>query len=224
MNIITPTGKSSHKAIGPNMNDGVDFIVGDIHGMYDVLMGQLFKLKFNEGKDRLFSVGDLVDRGPQNIECLKLLDESWFFAVKGNHEDLFANNILGGNGYMHQMNGGQWVADFDTDTLEYWANRCMRLPVAITIDYKNGTKIGITHAEPPMDWDKIEEFPELNAIWGRELITHPGDHIDWNCENVTRTYHGHTPLKVVKQIGNSRFIDTGGCFRGGHLTVESISI
>ena len=61
-------------------------VVGDLHGCYDTFMKLLAKCDFNPETDLVVSVGDLIDRGTQNVECLKLLDEAWFFAVKGNHD------------------------------------------------------------------------------------------------------------------------------------------
>lgn len=80
------------KEISEN-NEGKDYIVGDLHGNYYLLEEALKKINFNKEKDRLFSVGDLVDRGPNVYECLKLLDEPWFFAVKGNHENMFQTKL-----------------------------------------------------------------------------------------------------------------------------------
>lgn len=45
---------------------GKDFIVGDIHGCLDQLKFQLSVTGFDKSKDRLFSVGDLIDRGPDS--------------------------------------------------------------------------------------------------------------------------------------------------------------
>lgn len=67
---------------------GTDYFVGDIHGCYDLLMNRLAEIKFDTKKDRLISVGDLVDRGPDSIKCLGLLNETWFHAVMGNHEEM----------------------------------------------------------------------------------------------------------------------------------------
>lgn len=65
---------------------GRDFIVGDLHGYYSLLMDGLRQVNFDFNKDRLFSVGDLIDRGPESLKCLSLLKEKWFFAVMGNHD------------------------------------------------------------------------------------------------------------------------------------------
>lgn len=68
---------------------GRDFICGDIHGCYSLLYSELDKLNFDESKDRLFCTGDLVDRGPESLDVLDIIDKSWFHSVLGNH-DLFA--------------------------------------------------------------------------------------------------------------------------------------
>ena len=45
---------------------GRDFAVGDIHGCFTELQRGLDAIGFNPNTDRLFSVGDLVDRGPES--------------------------------------------------------------------------------------------------------------------------------------------------------------
>ena len=65
---------------------GDDYIVGDLHGQYDALQTLLAEVRFSKKKDRLFSVGDMINRGPQSAECLDLLKEPWFHAVTGNHD------------------------------------------------------------------------------------------------------------------------------------------
>ena len=42
---------------------GRDFAVGDIHGHFTRLQSALDKAGFEPSVDRLFSVGDLIDRG-----------------------------------------------------------------------------------------------------------------------------------------------------------------
>lgn len=41
--------------------NGRDFVIGDLHGCYDDFLCVLEKLEFNKEKDRMFSVGDLVE-------------------------------------------------------------------------------------------------------------------------------------------------------------------
>lgn len=74
------------KSYPPN-EYGDDFVVGDIHGHRQRLLDELARQGFNKAKDRLFSVGDLIDRGPDSFDTLALLSEPWFHYVRGNHED-----------------------------------------------------------------------------------------------------------------------------------------
>ena len=73
--------------------EGRDFVVGDLHGCFDELAKLMTYVKFDPQRDRLFSTGDLIDRGPRSEECLALLNKKWFFPVLGNHEDLMLNKI-----------------------------------------------------------------------------------------------------------------------------------
>ena len=52
---------------------GRDFAVGDIHGCFSDLARGLKAIGFDEKADRLFSVGDLVDRGPESTHALEWL-------------------------------------------------------------------------------------------------------------------------------------------------------
>ena len=64
------------------------YVVGDIQGCLTPLKTLLQKLQFNPSKDRLISVGDAVNRGPQSLETLRFcmsLGNS-FKMVLGNHD------------------------------------------------------------------------------------------------------------------------------------------
>jgi len=66
---------------------GRDFVVGDIHGMFDSVERALAKVDFDPERDRLFSVGDLIDRGPQSRDVVRFLKQPFVHAVCGNHDD-----------------------------------------------------------------------------------------------------------------------------------------
>lgn len=65
---------------------GRDFIVGDLHGCLPQLDHCLAAVAFEPMHDRLFSVGDLVDRGPDSLGVLRLIEKPWFHYVLGNHD------------------------------------------------------------------------------------------------------------------------------------------
>ena len=60
---------------------GRDFAVGDIHGCFTELQRGLDAIGFDASADRLFSVGDPVDRGPESHHALRWLDRPWFHAI-----------------------------------------------------------------------------------------------------------------------------------------------
>ncbi len=88
---------------------GTDYVVSDIHGEFAQLVAGLRALRFNPRLDRVFSVGDLVDRGINSPAALQWLDQPWFHPVLGNHEDMLLQSF--GNEKMMRLmldNGGEW--------------------------------------------------------------------------------------------------------------------
>ena len=55
----------------PNTKGGRDLVAGDLHGYFDTLEEALKTLRFDPAHDRLFGVGDLVDRGPRSLRPLR---------------------------------------------------------------------------------------------------------------------------------------------------------
>lgn len=64
------------------------YAVGDIQGCYDPFMRLLEKLEFDKKKDKLWSVGDLVNRGPENLRVLEFCMSlgKAFTCTLGNHD------------------------------------------------------------------------------------------------------------------------------------------
>lgn len=209
---------------------GRDFVVGDIHGCFTRLQSHLSAIGFDPARDRLFSVGDLVDRGPESDAALDWLAKPWFHAVRGNHEDMA---IRWPNGHMdatnYVQNGGGWNVSNPPAAQRAIADAFASLPLAIDVDTGAGL-VGIVHAECPFpawqDFTEVLYTPALSnalrkaiieaALWSRERISAMETE---SVAGVRAVIVGHTPVERFTSLGNTLYIDTGAVFRGRDFTI-----
>ena len=217
------------KTIAQNTK-GRDFAVGDIHGCFTALQDALDAIGFNPKTDRLFSVGDLVDRGPESDQVLDWLAKPWFFAIQGNHDFLTWRHALG-DPYPHVdhlFHGGDWLLDSSDKQQEKIGQTLRDLPLAMEVETPSGA-VGLIHADCPFD-----DWQEMHAP-----LTASAEHIClWSIDRMARDYaepvkniraviHGHFRLDEAELLGNVHFIDTSGWPRNGHYTfieLESLKL
>lgn len=220
-----------HKHFEPN-NTGTDYVVGDIHGCYATFMAAFDKLNFNSETDRMFSVGDLVDRGAHSPSCVDLLKLPYFHAVRGNHEQMTIDYMdcqddYERHRYQHNYicNGGEWFLDMHHDLQKLIADKFRELPIVITVG-----DVAIVHADPVYtDFNRL--LSDLNsnnetlvervteaAMWSRDYVNFYGAN-GIIIEGISKMFLGHTPqIKGPLVNGNMYFIDTGSVF-GHALTI-----
>lgn len=206
---------------------GRDFVVGDIHGMYSYLMETLDDIGFDKSKDRLFSVGDLIDRGPESEKCLALCYEPWFFAVRGNHEAMMFDVLVDAkaDGGLWFMNGGNWWFDCDQDGIRGAAiDLSERMPYGIEVETKSGNKIGIVHADVHFyvwndNWTKFDNRVAQVMLWSRTRINRGAG---LYVHGLDKLYVGHTPDVGKRVLENVHYIDTGAVFQDGYMYIEEI--
>ena len=73
------------------------YAVGDIQGCYDPLARLLDQVNFDQSKDTLLCVGDMVNRGPKSLKTVRFLKslENQCVTVLGNHDIHLLSMIYG---------------------------------------------------------------------------------------------------------------------------------
>lgn len=218
----------------PENRKGTDYFIGDLHGQRERLSQALAERQFDPTRDRVISVGDLIDRGPDSPGCIALLEEPWFHACLGNHEWLLINAVLGGDPVsrqVHQDNGGEWVEDCDPRQLERWAQQLQQgCPLALEVPWR-GRLIGVTHNDVLQnDWRVMRRKASRRlvdrCVWSRArfhaalgqasgTLTEPLPPI----AGVDVVVAGHNPWPEPVWAANQVYIDT--LWKSDRLTVVS---
>lgn len=211
---------------------GRDVIFGDVHGCYADLQLLLKNINFDYKNDRLLSVGDLIDRGPDSESCLSLIKMPWFHCVYANHEQMAVEGLIGKDQNMldsWMYNGGQWYNSSDKDDVQNLCEYIIEhIPYIIVIGKDTTKRVNIVHAELTTN-KELSEFATDNDIDTWNFNTHNTDNMLWGrkfSENrhhykdnplktnpgLSTTYCGHTPTEKPFEVMNHRYIDTGAVF------------
>lgn len=60
-------------------------IIGDVHGCIDELRDLLTELQYRPGADRLYFIGDLINKGPSSLEVFRYFQSLDAVSILGNH-------------------------------------------------------------------------------------------------------------------------------------------
>jgi len=209
---------------------GRDFVVGDIHGCFTKLEEALQMVKFDKAFDRLFAVGDLVDRGPESDDAVYyVIREKWFHAIRGNHEQMLIDGLnpdYPDAAEFHAKHGGKWFSDLPLVEKQCIALVLDELPYGIEIETDKGL-IGLIHAEVPhCNWNDFKELYADNkehfetvATWSRTRLARGTTR---QVVGIDHVYVGHSTVPHVLTLGNVTYLDTGSGFPGGRLSLIQI--
>ncbi|APZ43635.1 metallophosphoesterase [Acidihalobacter ferrooxydans] len=210
-----------HRFLARNAT-GRDFCVGDLHGMFHVLDDALDSLGFDPACDRLISVGDLIDRGPESPRVLEFLAQPWFHAVRGNHEAMLLDVVSGDEDEMSwvERGGADWWLMINAQERTAYSDVFSRLPYTLELDTAAG-RVGVVHADVPVGYgwgEFVAQLPHDNnlrehALWARLRInsiqrgasTQPVD-------GLHLLVVGHTPVAAATRVQNIYYIDTGAAY------------
>ena len=225
--------------IPENPGSGRDFVVGDVHGEFPTLERLLGRVAFTP-RDRLFALGDLIDRGPQSAEALAwLVSGRIALSVRGNHEQMLFEKITRALECDRRLpwTTPRWFVDQVPPTdWPCWAEAIWRMPIAATVRTGAGP-VGLVHAAPTArHWETMCEKIETGnadtivlamtsiarARGDAHRAVEEGVPVDGRIDGVRAVLTGHAVVDDATTTTNVLHIDTGAGFRDGRLTLARI--
>ena len=141
--------------IPENPSGGRDFVFGDIHGCFGTVEHALEALSHHPDRDRLFSLGDLIDYGTRSHEALKWIGSRFTATVRGNHEQMMIEWLWNGSLFASDAKiwrehwTSWWFRSSEPAEVRWrWFDALQSLPFAATVHTAGGTRIGLVHGYP----------------------------------------------------------------------------
>ena len=194
-------------------------MVGDVHGCFRTLERALTELTFDPARDRLFGVGDMVNRGPHSLDAIDWLEGRFEAVTLGNH-DRAALRWLEAKLRGSAPPAEGWIRALDPGAYRRWHEALQRIPLALTIETAHG-RVGVVHAEAPhSDWERAtalletgDPFHEDNALLGFEADDPASRAAQATpVAGLRALVSGHFVVAEVAVTANRWNLDTGACF------------
>lgn len=243
---ISPSGRSRVLRL-PLTSRGRYFIVGDIHGAYDLVWQAMNAAEFNPEHDKLLCCGDLIDRGAGSGRARRFLRQHYVLSVAGNHDRMLVDLAKSGGLEDREVvdalarlnyNGMRWMNDVSLDELKELAAALDELPFVIELTTERGL-VGIVHADVPagMGWQSFTAAIEAGDEYATRMALGMDPTEDHESRQrvqtqrkdgvpgIGRLFVGHTvQFDGLLRLGNVWACDSGACFGDagkdkGHLTM-----
>jgi len=186
------------------------YAVGDIQGCHDEFLALLDRLRFDPAADRLWLVGDLVNRGPRSLEVLRTVRDLGDAAVVvlGNH-DLHLLALAGGQRRRRREPELETVLQApDRDELLDWLAARPLLHRDVRIGWT------LLHAGLPPQWT-VDDAARAAREVERALVQDPLEFVAHMYGNQPDTWSpslsGFDRLRfTVNCLTRLRYVDDGG--------------
>ncbi len=161
------------------------YVMSDIHGCFDEFIALLDKVNFNAQEDRLYLVGDLINRGPKSLKVMQYLleHEASMFPVLGNHD---LSYLVYAEGKTRLRRGDTYQdilqSKFAGDIKEYLRHQPL-------VRYIPEVDVAIAHAGIPPFW-RIDEALELSAEVEKKLQSNKPH----KYQHFMQSMFGNTPI------------------------------
>ncbi len=139
------------------------YAIGDIQGCYDELRRLLERIRFDPARDRLWLVGDLVNRGPRSVDVLRFVKGlgERAISVLGNHDLHLLAVASGLTPNTPEESLEDVLAARDRDEILHWLRHRPLMHRDRHLGYS------LLHAGLPPQWDipsALERAAEVEAV------------------------------------------------------------
>ncbi len=211
-------------------------IIGDVHGCFDELTELLDKLGYEPGEDGIYRhacgrravfVGDLCDRGPKNVDVLRLVmgmvRGGTAFCVSGNHDDKLRRYLNHGK---VQISHGleNTIQELECEKEGFLEEVRTFLENLVSHYIFDGGRLVVSHAGIREEYigrvsGKIRAFCLYGDTTGETDDSGFPVRRNWAADyrGEATIVYGHTPWKEVQAVNRTYCVDTG-CVFGGKLT------
>jgi protein phosphatase len=213
-------------------------IVGDVHGCYDELCCLLERLgysvdkengaaAFPNGERKAVFLGDLCDRGPENVKTLRLVmnmtESGAALCVPGNHDTKLLRWLKGAQvQFTHGLD--VTVKEMEEQPPEFREKARSFLSGLVSHYLLDGGKLVVAHAGLKEKFQgrasgTVRKFCLYGETTGETDEFGLPVRLDWAEEYRGKAFvvYGHTPSEEAQILNNTFCVDTG-CVFGGALT------
>ena len=200
------------------------YVISDVHGCFDEFQALLAQIQFDQNQDVLYILGDVIDRGPNPLACLRFIMKTKnVHLLRGNHEDMMLNYIdaMPSN---WEHNGGkvtqkQLLSEATEEERDAIIRYLRKRPLYKTVGV-NGKRYFLSHAglTPGVPFNQ-QTTREL--VWNREVF--------YGHKALPRhiCIFGHTPTMAIRdntdcsvwfdETHKDKICIDSGCVFGGAL-------